>query len=157
VTVTPSYSDAAQPPGEDRRVVARVFALTDVGRSREHNEDTFLVADLESGATVEFDQGHQEIGADAHGLLFLVADGMGGAASGELASSMAGELVLEGLRNRWTPNAKLSADSPNRCATSPWPPTRVSISTRATTRSIGGWAPRPRLPDCWVTGCIWCR
>lgn len=111
MTVTPSYSDAAQPPGEDRRVVARVFALTDVGRSREHNEDTFLVADLESGATVEFDQGHQEIGADAHGLLFLVADGMGGAASGELASSMAGELVLEGLRKRWTPNAKLSAES----------------------------------------------
>lgn len=91
-------------------MVAWVFALTDVGRSREHNEDTFLVADLESGTPLAFDQGHHEIRADAHGLLFLVADGMGGAASGELASSMASELVLEGLRKRWTPKATLSAE-----------------------------------------------
>jgi serine/threonine protein phosphatase PrpC len=92
-------------------VVARAFALTDVGRSREHNEDTFLVADLESGRALEFARGDHEIRADAHGLLFLVADGMGGAASGELASSMASELVLEGLRKRWTTNASPSAEA----------------------------------------------
>lgn len=91
--------------------MARVFALTDVGRSREHNEDAFLVADLESGTTLDFDRGHHVVRADAHGLLFLVADGMGGAASGELASSMASELVLEGLRKRWMPNARLSAEA----------------------------------------------
>ncbi|MFY7921705.1 MAG: hypothetical protein ACOVSI_04765, partial [Gemmatimonas sp.] len=89
--------------------MARVFALTDVGQSREHNEDTFLVASLESDAVVTFDDGFHEITADAHGLLFLVADGMGGAASGELASSMAGHLVFEALRASWatatTPNA----------------------------------------------------
>ncbi|WP_353267168.1 PP2C family serine/threonine-protein phosphatase [Gemmatimonas sp.] len=82
--------------------MARVFALTDVGQSREHNEDTFLVANLESGATLSFEEGVHEVTADAHGLLFLVADGMGGAASGELASSMAGQLVLEGLRDSWS-------------------------------------------------------
>jgi protein phosphatase len=82
--------------------VARIYALTDVGRSREHNEDTFLVADLESGAALEFAHGHLEITPDAHGLLFMVADGMGGAASGELASSMASTLVLDALRASWT-------------------------------------------------------
>ncbi len=92
-----------------------MFALTDVGQSREHNEDTFLVASLESDAVVTFDDGFHEITADAHGLLFLVADGMGGAASGELASSMAGHLVFEALRASWatatTPNAATFAEA----------------------------------------------
>lgn len=96
---------APAPPTEplppDRRLVTRVFALTDVGRTREHNEDTFLVADLETGTPLDFTDGYHEITADPHGLLFLVADGMGGAASGELASSMASSLVLEALRHTW--------------------------------------------------------
>lgn len=107
VTVPDSHNET--PPGEPPasealagRVVARVFALTDVGRSREHNEDTFLVAELETGSALDFELGYHEITADAHGLLFLVADGMGGAASGELASSMAGSLVLDELRQRWS-------------------------------------------------------
>lgn len=104
MTASALNSDSAHPTG-DRHVVARVFALTDVGQSREHNEDTFLVANLESGATLGFDEGVHEVTADAHGLLFLVADGMGGAASGELASSMAGQLVLEGLRESWSKSA----------------------------------------------------
>ncbi len=79
----------------------RVFALTDVGHTREHNEDTFLVADLESGDPVLFDAESREMPAEAHGMLFLVADGMGGAASGEIASSMAGSEVLAVLRDHW--------------------------------------------------------
>jgi len=85
----------------DHRVIARVFALTDVGRTREHNEDTFLVADLETGTPLAFTSGSHEITSHPHGLLFLVADGMGGAASGELASSMAGSLVLDALSRVW--------------------------------------------------------
>ena len=34
-------------------------------------------------------------------VMGIVADGMGGAASGELASSMAGTLVLEALKRTW--------------------------------------------------------
>lgn len=81
--------------------MARVFALTDVGQLREHNEDTFLVADLEAGTSLDFTHGEHELVAGPHGLLFLVADGMGGAASGELASHMASTLVLEALRDSW--------------------------------------------------------
>jgi len=82
-------------------VVARVFALTDVGHTREHNEDTFLVADLESGMPVLMSSAPRDLTSPPHGLLFLVADGMGGAASGELASSMAGDAVIDTLRETW--------------------------------------------------------
>ncbi len=94
--------------GADPRVRVRVYALTDVGHTRDHNEDTFLVADLEHGDPVDFDGAPKEFSADAHGLLFLVADGMGGAASGELASGMAGQVVLNTLRASWKSNGALS-------------------------------------------------
>lgn len=81
--------------------MTRVFALTDVGHTRDHNEDTYLVADLENGSLIDFGEETQELPAHSHGLLFLVADGMGGAASGELASRMAGEGVLATLRDSW--------------------------------------------------------
>lgn len=55
--------------------ILRHAATTDVGRVREKNEDAYL--------------------ADADARLFLVADGMGGHASGEVASRMAVEELQE--------------------------------------------------------------
>lgn len=55
------------------------YGLTDVGRQRQHNEDCFLV-ETESG-------------------LFLVADGMGGHAAGEIASKIAVESIFEFIRH----------------------------------------------------------
>lgn len=52
--------------------------LTDVGRERDHNEDTFLV-DTEMG-------------------LFLVADGMGGHRAGEVASALARETIQQAVK-----------------------------------------------------------
>ena len=109
MTVPSPHPSHPEPHG-DRRVLARVYAKTDVGRTREHNEDTFLVADLESGDPVLFDQSARDLPVEAHGLLFLVADGMGGAASGELASSMAGFEVLSVLRERWRSHAQPSPE-----------------------------------------------
>ncbi len=108
VTVSALHTDPS--PSDDPRVLVRVFALTDVGRTREHNEDTFLVADLETGQPVPFDDSTRELPAHSHGLLFLVADGMGGAASGEIASSMAGSEVLAVLRERWSGHASPTPD-----------------------------------------------
>ena len=51
---------------------------TDVGRKREHNEDSFLVAD--------------DLG------LFVVADGMGGHAGGDIASKLAVETIERVVR-----------------------------------------------------------
>lgn len=53
----------------------KAFGLTHVGRQRQHNEDTFLV---------ETDKN-----------LYVVADGMGGHAAGEIASKIAAESISE--------------------------------------------------------------
>lgn len=96
-----AYQTNSPSTGDEPRVVARVYGQTDVGRTREHNEDTFVVADLNSGEMLQFDNGPLDVVADQRGILFMVADGMGGAASGELASGMAVEVVLEQLREVW--------------------------------------------------------
>jgi serine/threonine protein phosphatase PrpC len=53
----------------------KAFGLSHVGRQRQHNEDSFLVQDDAS--------------------LFLVADGMGGHAAGEIASKIAVDSIKE--------------------------------------------------------------
>ena len=63
---------------------------------REHNEDAFVVADLTRGtSSLEPELLTHTVGN--HGSLFMVADGMGGAAAGEIASAMAIDVVLEEL------------------------------------------------------------
>src|SRR6187402_228521 len=56
----------------------RFFAATDVGNVREHNEDNFLV--------------------DKKLSLFMVADGMGGHAAGEVASAIAVRTIHEEIK-----------------------------------------------------------
>jgi serine/threonine protein phosphatase PrpC len=81
-------------------VVASIHARTDPGRTRDHNEDTFLVADLTAGtSSVLSDVTRYTVGP--RGLLLLVADGMGGAAAGELASAMAADLIFGHLLGTW--------------------------------------------------------
>jgi protein phosphatase len=69
-----------------------VCGKTDVGQLREHNEDNFLVVDF-----ARVDKPSPEIALDfslgEKGALFLVCDGMGGAAAGEVASTMAVESI----------------------------------------------------------------
>lgn len=55
------------------------YGLTDVGRKRSHNEDSYLINDDLS--------------------LFIVADGMGGHSGGEFASRMSVETILEVVKN----------------------------------------------------------
>ena len=75
-------------------MIVHVFGRTDVGRTREHNEDAFVVADLTTGnATLQPEVRTHEVGD--RGSLFMVADGMGGAAAGEIASAMAIDVVLQ--------------------------------------------------------------
>lgn len=81
-------------------VRATVFAQTDLGRTRDHNEDTFLIADLTARTTCSL-AGATEHDIGSRGCLFLVADGMGGAAAGEIASAMAADAIYRHLLDVW--------------------------------------------------------
>src|ERR687889_161403 len=85
-----------------------VFGKTDLGRTREHNEDTFLVADLSTGnASLHPEVRNHDIGP--RGSLFIVADGMGGAAAGELASAMAADLIYRHMATAWANDRNTTA------------------------------------------------
>jgi serine/threonine protein phosphatase PrpC len=68
-----------------------VAGASDVGQVREHNEDHFLVGDLDTQLPVDVAQPWQTTGD--RGPLLIVCDGMGGVDGGEIASELAA-LVL---------------------------------------------------------------
>jgi serine/threonine protein phosphatase PrpC len=70
------------------------FAQTDVGKQREHNEDNYLLLPM-----------------DASSGLFVVADGMGGQAAGEVASQLAVEAMRERALQEWSQLAHASAEA----------------------------------------------
>lgn len=84
----------------DAPMHVEVFGRTDVGTTRDHNEDSFLVANLTTReASLQPTVRNHEVGL--RGTLFMVADGMGGAAAGELASEMATETVYTHMLEAW--------------------------------------------------------
>jgi len=89
------------------------WGLSDVGRKRDHNEDSYVV--------------HTDDG------LFIVADGMGGHLGGDRASRMAVDLVAEGLeRTLLSPDAQppvTAGHSPEE--------TPAALALRAAARAAG--------------------
>lgn len=76
----------------DKPVEPAVFGISDVGKVRKHNEDSFLVAQLERSMRVYQSSRPVSDGSKVkgppQGWLLMVADGMGGHAAGEVASAM---------------------------------------------------------------------
>ncbi len=68
---------------------------TDVGRQRQHNEDAFGVQTL-----LNYQQTHIGQSFDAKGL-YVLCDGMGGHAGGEVASQLAVETLRQYFHSQW--------------------------------------------------------
>ena len=74
-----------------------VFGRTDVGLIREHNEDNFLVAHFEADLRTNEMASPESFELSPRGAVFLVCDGMGGAAAGEVASLMAVDSISSAM------------------------------------------------------------
>ena len=91
----------------NKAIRVEIFGKTDLGRTRDHNEDRFLVADLtRKAASLQADVRHHTIGP--RGTLLVVADGMGGAAAGELASEMATDTIYDHLVKTWNAEEEIT-------------------------------------------------
>ncbi|OJJ19506.1 hypothetical protein BKI52_22115 [marine bacterium AO1-C] len=66
--------------------LVNLFGRTDVGKAREHNEDNFVICQNVQGNDWEFDEHALKLGK--LGCVMVVADGMGGANAGEVASEI---------------------------------------------------------------------
>lgn len=83
------------------------YALSDVGKVREVNEDRYLVADLNRSLKVHrTNLGHDDqtlLFSPSQGQLFVVADGMGGHMAGDRASTLAVDALIRYTLNcvRW--------------------------------------------------------
>lgn len=91
------------------RIRLEVGGATDPGLQRSENQDSFLIADLsdpEGGSLRPSGDSTgpwaREMDVGPRGVLLMVADGMGGAAGGRVASKMATGHVLAFIAERWT-------------------------------------------------------
>ncbi len=108
---TPNGADgapsSAKGGGGDVRV--KLFARTDVGQVREHNEDNFLVADMTRRQRGLL-EANRTTSLGKHGALLAVCDGMGGAAAGEVASQLAVDILFERMTEGLDESTGLSRD-----------------------------------------------
>lgn len=79
------------------------FGMTDIGKVRRTNQDQFLIAELSKSMLVQETslpvEDHTRLSGGKRGHLLLVADGMGGAPAGDLASSIAVNTVIRYVLN----------------------------------------------------------
>jgi protein phosphatase len=80
-----------------------VAGASDIGQIREHNEDHFLVGDLDVQEPIE--TGYMETRTSgSRGPLLVVCDGMGGVEGGEVASELAAKVMWREMKG--TPATK---------------------------------------------------
>ena len=71
----------------------RIVAKTDIGKERDQNEDAFIICPDLSHPNWKLDKAQVDL--SPYGSLLVVADGMGGANAGEVASSLAIDVIRQ--------------------------------------------------------------
>ena len=104
---------ASVSPETRGEIRVRLFARTDVGQVREHNEDNFLVADLTRRQRGLLEANRQTT-IGPQGAVFAVCDGMGGAAAGEIASQLAVDILCEKMIEGLDDSAPIRRDDLGR-------------------------------------------
>ena len=105
----PQDTAEVAPSANAGEVVLKLFARTDVGQIREHNEDNFLVADLTKRSRGLLES-NRVASVGPFGHLFAVCDGMGGAAAGEVASQLAVDIIFERMSDGLEQKTSVSRD-----------------------------------------------
>jgi protein phosphatase len=108
-------------PGfDDRPILVEVAGHSDTGRTRTQNQDSFLVANLADpadgvpplrlgqGTSAQAGPSQGNVTLGPRGLLLLVADGMGGAAAGAVASALGARTIHGTLSERWSADRDLT-------------------------------------------------
>lgn len=85
-----------QEPGAVSAIQVNLFGQSDMGRVRKNNEDNFVVCNLTTGE-VGLTPALRSHVLGPRGTLLMVADGMGGEASGEVASQLCAATVPKRL------------------------------------------------------------
>ena len=91
-------------------MIAEIFGVTNVGLIRHDNQDAFLIANLETGEIATM-SAPSFVSVHTAPFIMIVADGVGGAASGALASSIATETILTELHRWWHKVPKRTPES----------------------------------------------
>lgn len=92
------------------QLIAEIFGVTNVGLIRHDNQDAFLIANLETGDIATM-SAPSLVSVHTAPFILVVADGVGGAASGALASSIATEEILRELHRWWHKVPKRTPES----------------------------------------------
>jgi PPM family protein phosphatase len=91
-------------------LIAEIFGISNVGLIRHDNQDSFLIANLETGDIATM-SAPSLVSVHTAPFIMIVADGVGGAASGALASSIATETILSELHRWWHKVPKRTPES----------------------------------------------
>ena len=127
---------------------------TDVGRSRATNQDHFLIADLKKSMLVNATSlpltQQSRLFGGSMGRLLMVADGMGGHAAGERASTLAMDYLGDSLLNRghWCFNLDRDAEGDLRSIAAELDLSPQTLhETLDSAMAVGFGRPRISAPD----------
>src|SRR6476469_8879058 len=105
-----SSRDPINPAPGEPKLIAEIYGTTNVGLIMHDNQEAVLIANLETG-DIATTSAPTLVSVHTAPFILIVADGVGGAASGALASSIATETILSEMHRWWHKVPKRTQES----------------------------------------------